>query len=313
MFEILNTTSTLFITILLGFIAGRAKIFKPGSDHTLINYVFYIALPLNLFLSCYKAPWNIFNGKYLSSYIIAMLVIISLTYIFSHIYLKCKHQESIINSLITSQVDGAYFTMPLFLLLFKSYSYAVPLMLFQNIVFFTLSLVLLEVSFDKTQGKNIVVFIFKRISHVLLHNPLISMSILGLVLNYFEVPIPAIVIKNIKFIGETSSAVALFSLGLTCAFCIKKVSNPKKLLPILYFSSIKLLLFPFVTLIIGILLACNHEYLLALVLLTGSPAATHTYIIANKYEIDVEIATFSVVITTILSFITIHLWLYFLT
>lgn len=315
MFEIINTTALLFITILLGFACGKMGLFKNGQDRTLIDYVFYIALPLNLFLSCYHSSWRIFNLPYLLSYSIAMILMITLSYILSQKLLKPGKSASIVNSLSASQVDGAYFTIPLFLLVFKSDSLAIPLMLIQNTIFLTISLLVLQMSCknkSSPQEKNNFYFIFRQIIHVIIHNPIISLSLLGLIASMLPIIIPTTILHTAEFIGDSASSVALFSLGLTCSFYLKGFRQKAQIYPLFCLSFLKLLLLPFISLIIGKALHLDHDLLLALVLLTASPAATHTYIISKKYDIDVDIATFNVVLTTMLSFLSINLWLYWI-
>lgn len=315
MFEIINTTALLFITILLGFVCGRTGLFKNGQDRTLIDYVFYIALPLNLFLSCYHSSWRIFNLSYLFSYSIAMILMITLSYILSQKLLKPGKAISIVNSLSASQVDGAYFTIPLFLLIFKSDSLAIPLMLIQNTIFLTISLLILQMSCknkSSTQEKNYFYFTINQVIYVITHNPIISLSLLGLIAGMLPITIPTTILHTAKFIGDSASAVALFSLGLTCSFYLNGFKRKDQIYPLFCLSSLKLVILPFISLIIGKALHLDHDLLLALVVLTGSPAATHTYIIAKKYDINVDIATFNVALTTMLSFFSINLWLYWL-
>ncbi len=313
MLSIINTTSTLFITIFLGFLCGKVKLFKVGQDQTLINYVFYIALPLNLFLACYHATWHIFNPSYILSYAISMLIALFISYLLSINVFKQSIGGSIVNTLSASQVDGAYFTVPLFLLVFKTDSMAMPLMLIQNTVFFTFGIILLQIHYEsKSRKSNYLSFILGRLVHVISHNPVISLSLLGLVAGILKIKIPADILHTAKFLGDSSSAVALFSLGLTCSFYLYSFTKKEQIYPLLSLSFIKLLVLPLISLIIGKLFKLDHQFLEALVLLTASPAATHTYIIAQKYNTDVEIATFNVVLTTLLSFFTINLWLYWL-
>jgi malonate transporter len=315
MFSIINTTAILFITIALGFICGKIKLFKINQDKTLIDYVFYIALPLNLFLSCYHSSWHIFNLPYLLSYSIAMVLMITLSYILSQKLLKPGKSTSIINSLSASQVDGAYFTIPLFLLIFQSDSFAIPLMLIQNTFFFMLSLLFLQISCKNKNPlpeKNHFYFIIRQVTHVITHNPIIGASLLGLIANALSIKIPGSILDTAEFIGSSASAVALFSLGLTCSFYLNSFKHKGQIYPLFCLSLLKLVMLPFISLIIGKALHLEHNLLLALVLLTASPAATHTYIIAKKYDVDVEIATFNVVLTTMLSFFSINLWLYWL-
>lgn len=314
MISILNTTSTLFITILLGILCGKFKIFKPGHDRILINYVFYIALPLNLFLACYHATSHVFNDLYLLTYVTSMLLSITISYFISQLVFKQNNAESILTTLAATQVDGAYFTIPLFLVIFNSDSLAVSLILIQNTAFFTLSLILLQINHEKRQSTNhFLIFAIKRLLHVLFYNPIITLSLLGFAIGFLHIGIPIDIFHAIKFIGSSAPAVALFSLGLTCAFCMKNLTHKDKIYPLAMLGFIKLLFAPLISLIIGKLLHLEHDLLLAVILLTASPAATHTYIVARKYDTDIEIATFNVALTTVLSFFSVNLWLYWLT
>lgn len=313
MLTVLNSTSILFITILLGFCAGFIGLFKRGQDQILINYVFYIALPLSLFLSCYHAKWQVFNANYLLAYCLAMIIIIILTYRLSKKFLGSNQRDALINTLIVSQIDGAYFTVPLFIIIFQSASLAVPLMLLQNTVFFTIGLIFLQLSLERDKRTTSqFVFITQRIGHVLTRNPLISLSLLGLLFNFSKITLPHFILHDAKFIGNTASAVALFSLGLTCFFHITEIKKIATMIPLAVLVSLKLLIFPMIALIVGYAFKLPHDLLLALVLLTASPSATHTYIVASKYEVDAQVATFNVVLTTLFSFITINAWLYIL-
>ena len=315
MFEVIISTSILFASILLGFSCGKLKLFTIGTDTILIRFVFYISLPLSLFISCYKTPLVILNLNYVLAFSLSMLVIIGITYYISRKYFKLDKISSLVNTLATSQVDGAYFTIPLFMFVFSSAALVIPLQLVMNLVFFTMSLLFLDllVTKDKSHSfKAHITFIVKRFITVIFTNPLIFFSMLGLALGLMHIQLPHKVQEFAGFIGRAASPVALFSLGLTCAFHLEIKSILKELNGLIMINMLKLLIFPLIALGIGILFHLSQTTLLALVLLCASPSATHTYVIANKYKMKSMMATFSVVTTTILSMISINLWLYLL-
>ena len=315
MLEVMISTSVLFASILLGFLCGKFKLFTIGADTILIKFVFYISLPLSLFISCYKTPLVILDYQYIIAYIISMLLIITITYLYSRKYFKLDKMSSVINTLATSQVDGAYFTIPLFMFVFSSAALAIPLQLVMNLVFFTISLLVIDLLLVKDKSKNFLshlYFIAKRIIVVIFTNPLIFFSMLGLALGLSNVVIPHKIQDFAGFMGRASSPVALFSLGLTCAFHLEIKSILKEINGLVIVNILKLIIFPIIALSVGIILHLSQTTLLALVLLCASPTATHTYIIANKYKMKSMMATFSVVTTTILSVITINIWLYLL-
>ncbi|WP_108650333.1 AEC family transporter [Dongshaea marina] len=310
--KVFATTSVLFLAIFLGFIMGHSKIFKKGSDLTLIHFVFYIALPIALFLSCYHSHFSVQEFQYSLAYIISMLIIIGLLLLISFKVMKKSLAESIMSSIAVSQVDGAYFTIPLFMLVFVSPVLAIPLMAIQNIIFFTLTILVIEIvittSHKVPQGSSLL-FIIKRTAKVLCTNPIIASSLLGFIAGSLAIPLNAQLTKFMHFMGATSAPVALFALGISCAHHLKHWKSSEDIASISLITLFKLLLFPAIALGVGSAMQLPHHYLVALVLLCASPTATHNYIIANKYQLGAQTQTFVVVATTLLSFISINLWL----
>ncbi|UTW43779.1 AEC family transporter [bacterium SCSIO 12844] len=317
MLSVFSTTFVLFFTIFLGMILGKTRIFDTGSDKVLIHFVFYIALPMQLFLSCYKSSLELFNPGYIASYFISMIIIIVITCFISIKFLKTSFAASALNTMSVTQIDGAYFTIPLFMLVFSSAAFAIPLMAIQNVIFFTFTVLIIELTSQNNKLAsntkfNSYTFILKRIIKVITTNPIIVSSILGFVLGATKVPLEKHLIDVLGFLGRTSAPVALFSLGLSCSFSFAHIRNFDESIIVIVLSIMKLILFPIVAVIIGLLFGLDHQLLLALALLTASPTATHNYIIANQYNLKAEIQTFVVVLTTILSFITINIWLFLL-
>ncbi|ODN41689.1 AEC family transporter [Piscirickettsia litoralis] len=314
--HVFATTSVLFVAIFLGFGFGHSRVFKAGTDITLIHYVFYVALPLALFLSCYKSHFSLAELHYSLAYGLAMVIIIALILFISYKLMGKSLAESVMNSIAVSQVDGAYFTIPLFMLIFASPALAIPLMAIQNIIFFTLAILVIEILISAKNKKNnnqkYLKFVLQRIIAVIFTNPIIASSLLGFVVGALEVPLNDHVVKFLHFMGGTSAPVALFALGISCAHHIKSLKLGSDLFSITLITVFKLILFPVIAWIVGWLMHLPHELLLALVLLCASPTATHNYIIANKYQLGAQTQTFVVVVTTLLSFITINFWLYIL-
>ncbi|MCF6776984.1 AEC family transporter [Thiotrichales bacterium 19X7-9] len=316
MLSVFSTTFVLFFTIFLGMILGKTRIFNQGADQVLIRFVFYIALPMHLFLNCYqKSSLDSFDFDYTLSYVVSMILLIGLTFILSKKIIKTSTPASVLNTMAVTQIDGAYFVIPLFMLIFSSDVMVIPLMAVQNIIFFTFTILMIELTKSNNQQENSSLnnakFVLKRIIKVITTNPIIVSSLLGFILGATKVPLEYHIVKAFEFVGNTSPAVALFSLGLSCAYGLSNVKVFKDKLPVvLFLSTLKLILFPLIALIVGMLFGLNHQFLFALVLFTASPTATHNYIVANQYALEPEAQTFVVILTTILSFISINIWLF---
>ncbi|APC97033.1 AEC family transporter [Francisella frigiditurris] len=315
MLSVFNTTFVLFFTIFLGLLLGFSRIFPKGSDKTFIHLVFYVLLPMQLFLSCYHTSVNDLNISYALSYVLAMVIMIFISFIISMKFLKTSFVVSVLNTMSVSQVDGAYFAIPLFIVIFSSAVLTVPLMAIQNIIFFTVSVLIIEVcsstNIDKRAG---IYFVVKRILKVICTNPIIVSSILGFLFGSLKISLNENMFNAFSFLGKASAPIALFSIGLSCSYGLRKLRLDSQLYFICVLSLLKLMLFPFIALGLGVLFGLNHTLLLALVLLCATPTATHNYIIANQYNLGEEAntQTFVVVITTIFSFLSVNFWLYLL-
>ena len=315
MLEVFNTTFALFFTIFFGLVMGYSKIFPKGSDKTFIHLVFYILLPLQLFLSCYRTDISALSFDYGIAYMLSMLVMAILTFVITIKFMKGTKVDGILNSMAVTQVDGAYFAIPLFMLVFSSAAFAIPLMAIQNIIFFTISVLMIELlQKNNLSGANSIVFIIKRVVKVSFTNPIILSSVLGFVLGSFEIPINDNISNAFSFLGKASAPVALFSIGLSCSYGLRNFKVDYRMIAVTVLTILKLLIFPLVALLFGVILGLHGNLLLALVLLCSTPTATHNYIIASQYDLSdqVNIQTFAVVFTTILSFLSVNMWMYLL-
>lgn len=315
MMEVFNTTFVLFFTIFFGLIMGYSKIFPKGSDKTFIHLVFYILLPLQLFLSCYRTDTSTLSFNYGLAYVGSMLVMATFTFFITIKLMKGTKVDGVLNSMSVTQVDGAYFAIPLFMLVFSSAAFAIPLMAIQNIVFFTVSVLMIELlQKNSLSGTSSVTFVIKRIIKVSFTNPIILSSVLGFIFGGLKVPINHNITHSFEFLGKASAPVALFSIGLSCSYGLRQFKVDYQMLAICVLTVLKLLVFPLVALLFGLALGLHGNLLLALILLCSTPTATHNYIIANQHDLpeQVNIQTFVVVFTTILSFLSVNMWMYFI-
>lgn len=315
MLHIFSATSFLFITIITGFLFGRFKIFNPESSSTLIRFVFYLALPASLFLSCYQEAISLLNIKYILTYTCAQIIAIIIIFFVSRFMLKENNSSSFLNSLSVSGVNGAYFTIPLLMLVFGSAAAVIPIMFIQNVVFFTILVFCIDVFRLKTNHKKLglIKFIIDKIRSVLFKNPIILSSILGFIFSLSHIKIPLEVIKFLNFFGSASSPVALFALGLSfsASFSVAwKEHKDKKNIIVLTIG--KVLFLPIIAWLLGVFFSLPKEYLLPLVLFCASPAAIHSFIIAHQYKLNEKVQTNVIVLSTIFSFFTTNLILLFL-
>lgn len=128
-------------------------------------------------------------------------------------------------------------------------------------------------------------------------NPLILASFLGLFWSYFEIPMPVILDRSLRITSGVTLPLALLAIG--GSFSLKRIRGDMKLAGLA--SIIKLLLLPLLAYLLLTGLNVSGRDLAIGILLSGTPAATATYIMAHQMNGDAELAGSIVMISTLAS------------
>ncbi len=128
-------------------------------------------------------------------------------------------------------------------------------------------------------------------------NPLIIASFCGIIWSYFELPIPLIIDRSMSIVTGLALPLALLAIG--GSFSLKRIRGDLKLAG--FASAIKLFLLPVFASIILTFLGVDGINLGLGILMSGTPAATATYIMAHQMKGDAELAGSIVMISTLAS------------
>lgn len=169
-------------------------------------------------------------------------------------------------------------------------------------IYNTTSVVILEMfnSEGKTNAGTILINVAK--------NPLLQGAALGLIFFVTGFKLPSCLVKPISEFSSMTSPLALFVLGGTLHFnAISK--NLKYLVPAL---TLKLIILPAVALSIAYVIGLRGVELFLMMVLYGTPVAAASYPMAQNMGGDGELAGEFVVISTVLSTVTLFLWIFFM-
>lgn len=142
----------------------------------------------------------------------------------------------------------------------------------------------------------------------LIKNPLIIAFVVGAILSFIPHNTTSDTIFNfISYVGQTASPLALFTLGV---FMNRKFSKQSWLLGGLAIGA-KLVLLPLVVLLASLLLGYNKEFIQMSVLISAMPTAITSFILAEKYHLNNELAADIILVSTVLSIVSlpIVIWL----
>jgi hypothetical protein len=142
-----------------------------------------------------------------------------------------------------------------------------------------------------------------------LFNPLIIAIFLGFIINLMSLQLPIWLNNTLLLIGKPAITLALFILGTSLT--IHRVSD--NINAVLLASLVKLILLPALVWLLASQLFQLSPLLTAIVvILTACPTGVNAYLVACNYQSQQSLVAGTVVSTTVLSTITLPIWLYLL-
>jgi predicted permease len=123
--------------------------------------------------------------------------------------------------------------------------------------------------------------------------------VIGALLNLAHVPLPPFLTKTLGMLGDLVVPLMIFSIGL--ALSLPKVRHAYTIVPAVL---IKLAVFPFISYMIAVLLGLKGTGLASCFIEGAMPTMVLSLLIAERFRLDVSLAAFIIVITTVISFVT---------
>ena len=134
--------------------------------------------------------------------------------------------------------------------------------------------------------------------------PVIGMLVLGLVLNFAEVGLPSLLENTLRPFADMTVALILFSVGLILD--VTKIH--RAILPALLVSVVALVVAPVIGWGVAALLAGGDAVSYRTIIMEAAmPVATMTPVLAESYEMDLDLVTTCIIVSTLLSMVSIPL------
>ncbi|HPX32468.1 MAG TPA: AEC family transporter [Erysipelotrichaceae bacterium] len=156
--------------------------------------------------------------------------------------------------------------------------------------------------FEHYQYKNNKVLVL--ISRVLKH-PLTVGLLLGLIFQILNIELPNIIVKFVSDISKITSPIALIIIGASFVFKQNKETVKHMSLAIIY----KLVLYPSLGILLAVLLGFRNQSLVVILSLLASPIAINSYLTAQEYNSDVDLANATLVYSYLISLITLPMFI----
>lgn len=304
--SILTIISPLILIVLAGFITAKKSWLSKGQLDGISKLTFLGFIPSFLFYQMANADLSSqLDSKLFAAFYLPVLICYALGFIANYFF-HHKHQQHIgasaVFALNASYSNNIIVGLPVLLLAVGETALPIIFIIvtFHSAMLFGITGALAA----NNGGFNLSNFITQN-----LKNPLIIGILSGLLFNISGLTLPDVIDQSLQLFSKPAVTLALFVLGASISFY--KINQDKRFIACA--SALKLIILPSL-----VYLFASQVFFLAplivkvLVILSACPVGVNAYLIAKNYQFHQETVASSVVISTILSAITIPLWLTFL-
>lgn len=300
----LNAIVPFLIDLGFGYTARRCGVFDEAFANRMNKVIFRLFFPCLTFYNIYNASWESIPSVRLMTCVFVSLLglIVLLCLVVPHIVYEHTRTGVVIQGIYRSNV--LLYGLPLTVSLFGQETSALTAMIVTIcITIYNVSAVIVLEMFrseERTSARTLAIGVCK--------NPLLQGAVLGLVMFLLHIKLPSSVASAIAAFSNMTSPLALFLLGATLHFSAIK----KNIRCIAGTLVIKMIVVPAVALIAGYAIGLRELELFLLVMIYATPIATSSYPMAQNMGSDGELAGQLVVISTVVSLLTLFLWIYFM-
>lgn len=298
MSDVIGLVLPFFGLIFMGFLVARITHQPIEALGWMNTFIIYVALPALFFQLLAKTPferlteWTFIFGAVFSTYLV-----FSMMFVGSVVLSGGRIAESTIKGLAAAYGNIGYMGPGLALLAFGEEA-AVPVALifcFENIMHFAIAPTMMALSGDDRSTP--LALALGVVRKIVLH-PFIIATAVGVAGAYFEVRPPVPIERFLEYLARAAAPCALFAMGVTLALRpLKRV--PTEMAPI---AVLKLFVHPLVCwVVLSWVGNFSTEWVFSAVLLAALPTATNVFVIAQQYNVWVQRASASVLITTLIS------------
>lgn len=300
----INATLPIFLLIILGKVLYKCRIIGKDFTTAADRYVFYVALPALVFKDLTE---NEIGSRFDSGYVLfcflSTLVSILIIWGLTELFMKEENQKG-------AFIQASYRSSAALLgLAFIDNMYdgagMAPLMIIGAVPLFNIfAVIILTVKGDNGSSrpdlKTTLINICK--------NPILIGILAALPFAFFDIQFPAPINKGISYLAGTASPLALLSIG--AGFEGRKAI--KKIKPTLWAAFIKLFALCALFLPLAVFLGYRNQELVGILIMLGSPSTVSCYIMAKNTKNDDVLTSSIIVLTTLLSSISLTMWIYLL-
>nr|WP_283810470.1 AEC family transporter [Arthrobacter sp. C9C5] len=282
--------------ILVGMFVGRRNILGDNARSVLSALTFFVASPALLFETLSKARLNDVFAAPLLVTAVGAVTTAAIYFGVVRLLLKRSLPEALVSSMSASLANSANLGIPIAVYVLGDASYVAPLLIFQLAFFTPLFLMILDAT---TSAHRTTPLSF---ALMILRNPMIVGSGLGLLVAGTGWEVPPLVLQPIHLIGGAAIPAMLLSFGMSLNGSRPLQASAERRTDTLLASGFKLIVHPLLAFLFArFALGLHDQALFAVVVTSALPTAQNVFVVANRYRTGLTVAKDTVLITTVVA------------
>ena len=282
--------------ILVGWFVGRQRILGDNARPVLSGLTFFVASPALLFETLSKARLQEVFAEPLLVTAVAAITTAAIFFAIARFWLKRALPESLMSAMSASLANSANLGIPIAVYVLGDASYVAPLLIFQLAFFTPMFLMILDSSTSTHRTTALGFFL------MILRNPMIVGSGLGLLVAGTGFQVPALVMEPIHLIGGAAIPAMLIAFGMSLNGTRPLQASAGRRVDTLLASGFKLAVQPALAYVFArFVLGMDGHALFAVVVTSSLPTAQNVFVAASRYQTGLTVAKDTVLITTVVA------------
>ena len=304
MLQLVKIILPVILLVAFGWLLARRKIFNTEVGVGLNQFVFYAAIPALIFYAVYKTNIHeLLNWSFMLAYFIIFMLMFWAVFIIYRLVLKKQQGISAIAAMSTAFTNVGLIGLPI-LLLFVGKKAIIPvaiIIIVAMLIYIPMITLLLEAANNEEQDKKTIVL--RTLKNMAFH-PFVLATVAGVIVSALQLKVPLYIAQFVNYLQAATIPCALIIIGIELNQL--KLGNLKE---VMVLSLVTLIIKPLLTFWVITWFHLNPFYGFALIVTNIVPTGKNVYIIAKRYDVFEKEASGVVSLTTLLSVITIPVFL----
>ena len=302
--EVASLVLPVFAIIVTGWLVGWLGYLPRSLADALVQFAYNVAMPALLVVTIAQEPaHNLLERRFLLAFGGGSLLCFALVFL----AVRAGGRDvasSTIYGMTAAMTNTGFVALPILHSIYGQPAVlpAAVATVFVAAVMFPITVILLERGKSSREPSERTAALVKQIAL----NPMVLSTLIGLAWAIAGLPIPAPVAAYLNILAAALTRCALFAIGL--GLSIEELRS--NLTASVVLAIVKLVIMPVVVYCLCVASGLNPLYTIAAVVCAAVPTAKTMYILAHGYKVEEPLVAATILITTLLSVVTLLVWLY---